>query len=187
VLRPRYRLDVDVFAEELSKISAWYGNCLVVPEANNDGGLIKFLRDLSVPLYERTKAATEKEDQKKLGKFGVWTSDDGQGQGMRSQFLTSLRRAVRRLEYDGEGIDIPFEHVVDEMSTFATNLKNGKVEALPKKHDDFVLALAFAYELRALGSIMQRPARETELPPEFRRIIEAENRIRAKLQGAHRI
>lgn len=186
-LRAKYRLDVDVFAEELSKVSKWYGGCLVVPEANNDGGLIKFLRDLNVPIYERTKAATEKEDQKKTGKYGVWTSDDGQGQGMRSQFLTSLRRAVRRLDHAGEGIEIPFEHIVDELSTFATNLKTGKTEAMPKKHDDFVMALAFAYELRALGTIMEAPTRETEMPPEFSRLLEAEARARGVLGGAHRI
>lgn len=188
VLRKKYRLDVDIFADELAKASKYFGGCLVVPEANNDGGLIKFLRDLKVPIYERQKPATEKEDQKKTGKFGVWTSDNGDGLGMRSQFLGSLRRAVRRLDYEGEGIEIPWEHLLDEMAHFATNLKTGKVEALPGHHDDFVMALAFAYELRSLGTVMSRPTRETQLPRDMQRILDAERRMRGVIQGgAHRI
>ena len=188
VLRHRYRLDVDIFAEEIAKAAKYYGGCLVVPEANNDGGLIKFLRDLQVHLYERQKPATEKEDQKKTGKFGIWTSDNGDGLGMRSQFLGSLRRAVRRLEYEGEGIEIPFEHLVEEMAHFATNLKTGKAEALPGHHDDFVMALAFAYELRALGTVMSRPTRETQLPRDMQRILDIERKMRAAVGGgAHRI
>lgn len=188
VLRPKYRLDVDVFAEELAKMSKFFGGCMVVPEANNDGGLIKFLRDLQVPIYERKKPATEKEDQKPTGKFGVWTSDNGDGNGMRSEFLGNLRRAVRRLDYEGEGIQIPFAHVLDEMTHFAINLKNGKAEALPGHHDDFVMALAFAYHLRSLGTVMSRPVRETQLPRELQRFVEIEKRLRAGVaRGAHRI
>ena len=189
-LRPKYRGDIDLLAEEIAKLSKWYGGCLVIPEANNDCGLIAALRKLGVPIYERQRPATDVRDQEPTGKYGIWTSDDGQGQGMRSQFLGSLQRAIRRLNYQQEGIEIPFLHIIDELECFAVNLRTGKAEALPKKHDDFVMALAFAYELRAKGTVMAVPLRERQMPRDMRRMLEAEQRIRSMMGaggGAHAI
>jgi hypothetical protein len=163
-MRAEVRIEIDLLAEELAKAAKWYGNCLVVPERNNDGGLIKFLRDLGVNVYEQLRPATDKEDQKGTGKFGIWTSDDGQGRGIRSEMLAELRRAVRRREYPGEGIFIPFLHIIDEMETFIVNPTNGKAEAQAKKHDDFVMAMAFGYYLRERGTVKTAPVLTRKMP-----------------------
>ena len=189
-LRPKYRGEIDLLAEEIAKLAKFYGDCLVVPEANNDCGLIASLRRLGVRVMERPRPATEVMDQQPSGKFGIWTSDSGEGAGMRSTFLNSLQTAIRRMFYQQEGIEIPFLHVVQELETFAVNLKTGKAEALPTKHDDFVMALAFAYHLRAKGTIMPIPARQRELPRDMQRMLEAEQRMRswaASGGGAHAI
>ena len=189
-IRAKFRGDIDLLAEEIAMASKFYGRALVVPEANNDCGLIAALRKLNVPLYERQRPATDVNDQTPTGKFGVWTSDDGQGRGMRSQFLNSLQRAIRRRYYEQEGIDIPFEHIVAELSTFAVNLKNGKAEALGGHHDDFVMALAFAYELRNRAVVMEPPVNQTRMPRELELMLQAEQGFRDVLGaggGAHRI
>ena len=169
-------------------MAKFYGDCLVIPEANNDAGLILFLRRLHVRVWEREKPATDKEDQKPMGKLGVWTSDDGMGQGTRSAFLGELRSAVRKHAMDGEGLDIPFLHIIDEMEHFAVNTNTGRAEALDKWHDDFVLALSFAYFLRHRGTVLVAPALNQLLPPDVRAMLAQEKRERSGIaHGAHRI
>jgi len=187
-LRAKCRIDIDVLAEEIAKLAMWYGRVLVVPEANNDCGLISWLRKWQVRIYEREKPATEKEDQVPTGKLGIWTSDDGAGLGMRSGMLSELRSAVRKLRMDGEGIDIPFLHVLDEMEHFAIHPNSGKAQALEGFHDDFVMALAFAFFKRARGTVYQAPSLSQILPPDVRAMLAHEQRQRAGIaHGAHRI
>ena len=187
-LVPKCRIEIDLLAEEIAKLAKFYGDCLVIPEANNDAGLILFLRRLHVRVWEREKPATDKEDQKPMGKLGVWTSDDGMGQGTRSAFLGELRSAVRKHMMDGEGLDIPFLHILDELEHFAVNPNTGRAEALDKHHDDFVLALSFAYFLRHRGTVMAAPALNQLLPPDVRAMLAEEHRERGlRGNGAHRI
>jgi len=169
-MTPKVRIEIDLLAEEIAKASKLYGNCLTVPEANNDCGLIMCLRRLNVPVYERQKPATEQDDQEGTGKFGVWTSDDGAGRGFRSQFLADLRRAIRRLKMDGEGIEIGFQHILDEMEHFATNTDTGKTAAIDGWHDDFVMALAFAYFFRSRGTIYSPMVLAVCQPPDVRKL-----------------
>lgn len=189
-MRHKYRGEIGLLAEEIAKVSKFYGGAMVVPEANNDCGLIAELRRLGVPIYERPKPATDVNDQEPSGKYGIWTSDSGDGAGMRSQFLNSLQTAIRRMYYQQEGIEIPFVHIIDELETFAVNLKTGKAEALPSKHDDFVMALAFCFHLRARGTIMKAPVRTTPVPREIALMMDIEQKARAWVQtggGAHAI
>ncbi|MBN8422473.1 MAG: hypothetical protein J0L73_26395 [Verrucomicrobia bacterium] len=187
-LRSKCRIDIDVLADEIAKISKFYGGALVVPEANNDCGLIMCLKKLGVNIYERERPATDKEDQMPTGKLGIWTSDDGAGQGMRSGMLGELRAAVRKQMMDGEGIDIPFIHILDEMEHFAINPNTGKAEAMEGWHDDFVMGLAFAYFLRGRGTVYAAPELSQMLPPDVRRLMElhAQDTVGGG-GGAHRI
>ena len=178
-LVPKCRIDIDLLAEEVAKMAKYHGNCLVVPEANNDCGLIMCLRKLNVHIYERQKAATDIEDQEGTGKYGFWTADDGQGRGVRSELLAELRSAVRRLLVDSEGIDIPFLHILDEMEHFAVNTNTGKAEAQEKWHDDFVMALAFAFFLKGRGTTLAAPTLQAMLPPDVRAMLAHEQRATA--------
>lgn len=187
-LRAKCRIDIDVLAEEIAKISKFYGNAMVVPEANNDCGLIMCLKKLGVRIFERERPATDKEDQVPTGKLGIWTSDDGAGQGMRSSILGEVRAAVRKMNIDGEGLDIPFLHILDEMEHFAINPNTGKAEALEKHHDDFVLATSFAYFLRSKGTVYVVEQLSQLLPPDVRRMLQEEGQQSTMgMGGAHRI
>jgi hypothetical protein len=187
-MRAEVRIEIDLLAEEVAKAAKWYGGCLVVPERNNDGGLIKFLRDLGVNVYEQLRPATDKEDQKGTGKYGIWTSDDGQGRGIRSEMLAELQRAIRRREYDGEGIFIPFLHIIDELGYFIVDPKTGKSQAMAKKHDDFVMALAFAFYLREKGTIKTAPVLKKKMPRELESLMMQELRSGAAVGGgAHSV
>jgi hypothetical protein len=186
-LNPKVRIDIDLLAEEIAKASKLYGNCLVVPEANNDCGLIMCLRRLGVPVYERQKPATEQDDQEGTGKFGVWTSDDGAGRGFRSQFLGDLQSAVRKLRMEGHGIEIPFGHILDEMEHFATNTDTGKTAAVDGWHDDFVMALAFAYYFRSRGTIYSPAALAPMMPPDVRKMHDMVRSQGGRGSGAWRV
>ena len=187
-LRAKCRIDIDVLAEEIAKLALWYGRALVVPEANNDCGLISWLRKFGVRIYEREKPATDKEDQVPTGKLGIWTSDDGAGQGMRSSILSELRSTVRKMLMDGEGLEIPFLHILDEMEHFAINANTGRAEALDKWHDDFVMALAFAFFLRTRGTVLTPKVLEQALPLDVRAMLrQAEMETKWLGGGQHRI
>lgn len=187
-LNPGVRIDIDLLADEVAKASKLYGGCLVVPEANNDCGLILYLRRLGVPVYERQRPATEQDDQEGTGKYGVWTSDDGAGRGFRSQFLGDLQSAVRKLRMEGHGLDIPFEHILDEMEHFAVNTDTGKAAAGDGWHDDFVMALAFAYYFRSRGTIFTPTALAPMRPPDVRKMYAlASGSGGWKGSGAHRV
>ena len=187
-LAPKCRIEIDLLAEEIAKMAKFYGHCLVVPEANNDAGLIMCLRKLNVRVWEREKPATDKEDQKPMGKYGIWTSDDGMGRGTRSDLLTELRSAVRKLMMDGEGMDIPFLHILDEMEHFAVNTNTGRAEALSGWHDDFVMALGFAFFLRGRGTTMEPPAMSATMPPDVMAMMrQVEGERRPLGGGAYRV
>lgn len=178
-LRPKYRGEISLLAMEIAKAAKFYGDALCIPEANNDCGLIAELKKLGVRVIERPKPATDVDDQQASGKLGIWTSDSGDGAGMRSQFLNTLQSAIRRMNYQQEGLEIPFLHIVEELETFAVNLRTGKAEALPQKHDDFVMALAFCYHLRKKGTLMPIPLRQRQMPRELERLFAVESKARS--------
>lgn len=186
-MRPKCRVDIDVLAEEIAKASRFYGGCLTVPEANNDCGLIMCLRKLNVPIYERERPASEVEDQRPTGKLGIFTSDNGQGSGFRSAMLSEVRAAIRKGMRDGQGLDVPFLHILDEMEHFAINPNSGKAEALPKWKDDFVMSLAFAYFLKGKGTVMAAPALHQSLPRDVLGMLQAQQWEGPPTSGAHRI
>lgn len=187
-LVPKCRIEIDMLAEEIAKMAKVYGDCLVVPEANNDAGLIMCLRKLKVRVWEREKPATDKEDQKPMGKLGIWTSDDGMGQGTRSSLLAELRSAVRKMMMDGEGLEIPFLHILDEMEHFAVNTNTGRAEALAGWHDDFVFATGFAFFLRGRGTIMQAPAMSAVMPPDVQEMMrQMQRQMGPKGGGQYRV
>ena len=188
-MRSNVRCDIDILADEIAKAAQWYGGCMVVPEANNDGGLIKFLRDMGVHVFERKRPATDKEDEKPTGKYGVWTADDGQGRGIRSEMLGDLRRTIRLGPEEGEGILVPFLHILDELETFIIDSKTGKAQAQAKKHDDFVMALSFANYFKGQATTNRPPKAETQLPADMLKALREERYRGGKLtaRGAHSV
>lgn len=126
------RADISLLAEDIVALSRWYGNALIIPEVNNCGlALVKYLLDAGVPVYQRRKIndSTQMEER-----FYGWQTLKVE----RKTIIDHLASMLNERE-----LDIPFDSVVQELSTFVVN-KRGKPEAAPGKHDDHVLAAAIA-------------------------------------------
>jgi hypothetical protein len=76
-IKPDCRVDQLVLADMAWRLSRHYGGCLIVPEVNYDRGFIRALRDLGAHIYERERAATDKEDQRPTKKFGFSHARNG--------------------------------------------------------------------------------------------------------------
>jgi len=138
-IKPDCRVDQLVLADMVWRLAQHYGNCLIVPEVNYDRGFIKALRDKGAHIYERERAATEKENQKPTKKYGFLTrGTDGEGQ--RGWCIEKLAAALREWDVAGSGIDCPALHIITELENFIRT-ESGREEAAPGKHDDWVLAL----------------------------------------------
>ena len=164
--KPECRIPIDgALSENVIRLSTYYGNCLVVPEANFDAGLIAILRKENVNVYEREKPSTDKDAGKKTGKFGFLTRGQ-EGEGTRGWIIEQLARAIRNYDEPGEGVEVFAEHIMDELRNFVT--KDGKDQALSGKHDDHVMALAIAYNFKDVATQYHLPVEQQDtLPPEL--------------------
>jgi hypothetical protein len=109
---------------------------------------------------------------------------------VRSEILSELRSVVRKMLLENaEGLEIPFLHILDEMEHFTINPNTGRSEALDKHHDDFVMALAFAFFLKAKGTMLSGEVGQSLLPPDVRGMLQEQMQaqILKRGHGAHRI
>lgn len=138
-IKPECRVDQLILADMVWRLSQHYGNCLIVPEVNYDKGFIRALRDLGAHIYERERAATEKENQKPTKKYGFLTRGQ-EGEGQRGWCIERLAAALREWDKDGSWLDCPALHIITELENFIRK-EDGREEAAPGKHDDWVIAL----------------------------------------------
>lgn len=137
------REDTDILAEIAAAMSAYYGNCLIVPEVNNSGlHIVKLLVAKGCNVFRRTPNIQRKKQQtedEKLEAYG-WMTD----QMTRKYIIDMLAPAIRT-----ESLMIYAKEVVEQLKSFIVK-DNGRSEAAPSKHDDHVLAAAIAvYNLGA--------------------------------------
>lgn len=160
--KPECRIDQIPLAQLAWRLSRIYGGCLIVPEANYDRGFIRELRNLNAHIYERERAATEKEDNKPTKKYGFLTrGTDGENQ--RGWCIEQLAKAIREWDIDGSGLECTALHVIAELECFIRR-EDGREEAAPNKHDDWVIALALALVTKAGGTIYHPPVAAAALP-----------------------
>ena len=162
-IKPEQRVDIDVLADWVYRLYRYYGSPLVVPEANNERGLIVLLRQRGVHIYEETKPATKKDAAKKTGKLGFWTSGQD-GEMTRNWIIENLARVIREISTTGDGIFCPFPWIVSELAAFHLNPDTGKYEAASGFHDDWVLCLAIGYATRGAGTVYQPQTLVQEMP-----------------------
>lgn len=134
---------VEKLARVVWRLARYYGNAMIVPEANFDRGLIMLLRQMNALLYQR-KRREERLDLRSAdssGKFGFLTTT-GTALGTRQWIVEHL--AGRVLEWDNtedDGIEIPDLALLAEMEVFWAD-KKGIPRAIKGKHDDRVMSLA---------------------------------------------
>lgn len=170
------RWDIDILAHHVAALSRYYGDCLIVPEANNDRGLILLLKAAGATLYERNhddEQPAGARSPKPTGKFGFMTTGGG-GYNTRKWILENLARSIREWDTDGDGIEIPDLSTVAELKTFIVR-PTGREEAADGKHDDRVLALAIAYACIRLATPFQARRGPAVIPADLRQHYEQEN------------
>jgi hypothetical protein len=132
------REDIDILAEIVAAMSAYYGNCITFPEVNNCGlALVKALERLGVPMFRRrphaTRAKVESEDER-LEAFG-WQTD----KLTKKLVIDTLAPAIRQQDFIVYGPEILLEY----KSFIITD--TGEAKAAPGKHDDHVMASAIGF------------------------------------------
>ena len=132
-LVPNCRLDIDILANLVERMSLFYGRCLIVPERNMGIALIEQLRLRDLPLYqEETIDMLTSKTSHLLG----WETNK-----------ESKRRCVERLAAlirDSTGPDPKIlldEHTLEQCRTFVVDAKGG-CAAQSGKHDDDVMVAA---------------------------------------------
>jgi signal peptidase I len=132
VARHKSRLDIDVVADEVAALSAYYGNCLIVPEVNNSGlAMVKRLVEKDCFVFQRRTVNSQTSE---VDRSYGWRTDSV----TRKTVIDHLAAEVR------EGrLDIPSAEALAEFRSFVVN-PNGRPEAMRGHHDDDVLAAAIA-------------------------------------------
>ena len=140
-IAPPCRLDIDVLAQIVARLSRFYGSCTVAPEVNMDRGLIELLKQCEgIPIYQRE---VFNQVEKRYTKAYGWHTPAGAG---RMQLVDCLKREIRDHDVPGFGIEIPCHHALEQCSHFTTP-DNGVPVAEEGFHDDDVLSLAIGMRL----------------------------------------
>lgn len=156
------RVDLDVLAEYIRYITAYYGKCQFVPEANNSGiAVIELLKNEPDMNIYRRKLWNFRES-KETEALGWQTKDGANREGTRSICISKLASLIRE-----EGIDLSCEHLIAECQAFIVD-DTGKAVAPPGKHDDDVLCAAIAVTTMEGATTYRQPERVRMLPPDLR-------------------
>ncbi|MEI7532875.1 MAG: hypothetical protein WCK57_00765 [Verrucomicrobiae bacterium] len=158
---PGCQVELDMLADMVAKLAGYFGNCLIVPEANNSGlAVIELWKQMDVSIYEREIFNFR---ESKMTKALGWQTRDGAGRdGTRSIAIGNLAALIRE-----GGIEIPCQHILEECRTFVLN-DSGKAEAMRGKHDDDVLALAIGVTCIEGATTYRQPVLTRDLPADLR-------------------
>lgn len=122
--------DADLIADKIALVLKWYGDCMIVPEANQGLDVINALRERECLIYRRPKF-DHKNPGKTLEVVGWETTDK-----TRPLIVSEIQKVVRE-----EALVIECPVAVSQMRTFERNAR-GKACAKSGCHDDDVIALA---------------------------------------------
>jgi len=168
-LKPPCRVDIDVLALFVDRLSRFFGGCMVVPEVNNSGlALIELLKDAQTPIYQRE--IFNLRESKKAKALGWQTTEK-----TRTLAIETLATAIRDGDLDGGGINIYCPNILSELKTFVIT-DSGKAEAMSGNHDDDVLALSIAIATIDGATPYLAPSSTRGLP---RDLLNAEKSIQA--------
>lgn len=153
--------DLDILEEQVYLMSKYYGGCVIIPEMNQDRGLVELLklRD-DANIYVRQKF---NEREFKMTSMLGWMTD----KSTRPFIIENLARAIREFLKAGEGIEIYSEVIVRQLEKFVRK-ESGREEASSGEHDDWVLAVAIALANVDFATRYSQPVLERELPPDLK-------------------
>lgn len=163
--------DIDILTDVVFALASHYGDCMIVPEENQDRGLIGNLRKKGATLYQR-KIVDERNDTTeassvKSKRYGYKTVS--QGEGAKKKIIARLARAIRMFDAEGEGIDIPDIQIVRQLENFIVH-PDGSEGATTGAHDDDVMALAIGHETIQAATVYMPKDRLRITPPDILRL-----------------
>ncbi len=168
------RWPIDILAGVTHALSVYYGNCLIVPEANDDRGLILLLKQLNANIFQRYSDDDQPagaKAPKPTGKYGFKTTG-GQSENTRNWIIENLDSIIREWDTDGNGIEIPDLLTIQELKSFVVDRKTGRAEAADGRHDDRVLSLAIGMALIRLATVFQAKSGPSVIPHDLRDLVD---------------
>ena len=130
-------IDPSTYGDALFYMGRYFNNALLAVESNAIGiaPLLRLQQMQYVNLYHQTKAAQLSNDIGERPGFRMTASS-------KPMVIGYLKRAI-----EDDEVYVPCAKVIDELRTYVTT-DSGKTEALSGHHDDTVMALALAWEVR---------------------------------------
>ncbi len=154
--------DIDVLEHAVYRLSHYYGRCMIVPEINNDRGLIELLKlRRGIKIYRRR--VTNKKTGKISDAYGWQTNVH-----TRRNIEDVVARAIREWDQDGEGVNVECPHIISELETFIVNEK-GKAEAADGAHDDDVIALGIGLCTIDAATMYVEPMQREFIAPDIKK------------------
>lgn len=156
-IAPPCRVDIDILADMIVDLSRYYGNCMVVVEANAHGVAVlqELKRHGDIPLYaQKMINMRENKVTERLGFQNIDHRSGGELAGLRTRIIEKLAAAIREYNNPGAGLDVCCPHCVEECTTFVLD-ETGRAAAMNGYHDDDVLMLAIGLE--CLGEATMYP------------------------------
>ena len=131
-------IDPSNFGDILFYLGRYFNNALLAVESNSMGvATITRLQQMGyVNLYHQTRRLVTMTDEEGLRPGFRMTT------GTKPMVIGYLKRAI-----DEEDIWIPSKEMISELKTYVANDK-GQTEALSGHHDDLIMSLAIAWEVR---------------------------------------
>ena len=137
------RWELSVLAYRLWLLAGYYGNCTIVPEENNYGGvLIKELLDLDADVWQREDMDHERSGRRTLRKYGYQTTSK-----TKRYWVETMAKAIFEQTFLCR-----FQPAVAQLAAFIQNL-DGTCEARPGAFDDFVAGLGIGLTVAAYKKI----------------------------------
>jgi len=171
-IRPPCRVDIDVLADLVIRISRHYGGrggCLIVPEVNGPGlALIELLKEEGANIYQRE--IFNMRESKRSKALGWQTTDK-----TRRMIIEKLAAAIRDYNERDSGLEIWCDHIIGEMRSFVIT-ESGRAEASPGKHDDDVMAVAIAYAALEGATAYIEPSAMRAYPKDLESLINGRQR-----------
>lgn len=164
-VRPPCRVDIDVLADFVLRLSSFYGGCLIVPEVNGPGlALIELLKEDGANIYQREIFnLRESKRSKALG----WQTTDK----TRRMIIEELASQIRDHNEKDSGIFVMCKTILDQLRSFVVS-ESGRPEASSGKHDDDVLALAIGNATLMGATRYISPKAIREMPKDLRDIFQ---------------
>lgn len=137
------RWELSVLAHRLWMLAGYYGECTIVPEENNYGGvLIKELLDLGADVWQREDMDHERKGRRIL-KYGYQTNSR-----TKRYWVEGLSKAIFE-----ETFVCRFKPAVAQFAAFIQN-DDGTCEARPGAFDDFVSGVGIGLTVGAYKRLM---------------------------------